>query len=63
MQGFVVTDYADRYGEAVQDMLELIASGDLVAREHVVTGGVRAFPEALLGIYRGVNTGKLVLEI
>lgn len=63
MTGFVVLDYADRFDEAITGISDLIAKGELVAREHVVTGGVRAFPEALLGIYRGINTGKLVLSL
>ncbi len=63
MTGFLVFDFADRYAEGVAEIGRLIASGDLVARETVLEGGVEAFPEALLGIYRGVNTGKLVLAV
>ncbi|MDO5629094.1 MAG: NADP-dependent oxidoreductase [Mobilicoccus sp.] len=63
MQGFVVMDYEDRYHEAVEAMTALIGEGKLIAREHVVSGGVRAFPEVLRGIYQGINTGKLVLEV
>lgn len=63
MSGFVVFDYEDRYPEAVAAISELIASGRLVARETVLEGGVRAFPDALLGLFHGVNTGKLVLSV
>ncbi|NIH72555.1 NADP-dependent oxidoreductase [Auritidibacter ignavus] len=63
MQGFVVFDYRDRYPEAVEAIAAHISNGSLVARETVVGGGVRGFPEALLGLFQGVNTGKLVLEI
>ena len=31
--------------------------------KHVVGGGVRAFPETLLKLFAGENTGKLVLEV
>lgn len=63
MTGFLVFDYADRFPEGVAAIAELIASGALVARETVVGGGIEGFPEALLGIYQGINTGKLVLTV
>jgi NADPH-dependent curcumin reductase CurA len=62
MTGFVVFDYEDRYPEAVSAISDLIADGRLVARETLIEGGVEAFPQALLGLYDGVNTGKLVLK-
>jgi hypothetical protein len=34
-----------------------------VARETVLDGGVKAFPDALLGLFKGINTGKLVLAV
>ncbi len=63
MQGMVVFDYADRYAEAAAEMAGWLASGELVTREQVVPGGVEAFPDALLMLFRGENTGKLVLEV
>ncbi|WP_208322938.1 hypothetical protein [Mumia sp. ZJ1417] len=63
MTGFVVFDYEDRYSEAREQIGRWIADGTVVARETVLAGGVEAFPEALLGLYAGVNTGKLVLEV
>ncbi len=61
MKGMVVFDFADRYGEAAAEMAGWLAEGKLVSREHVVTGGVEDFPETLLMLFRGENTGKLVL--
>ncbi|WP_262850537.1 NADP-dependent oxidoreductase [Mumia quercus] len=63
MTGFVVFDYEDRYPEAREQIAGWIADGTVVARETVLPGGVEAFPDALLGLYAGVNTGKLVLEV
>ena len=37
--------------------------GELRPREHVVAGGVGDFPEILLTLFRGENTGKLVLAL
>lgn len=63
MQGFVVMDYLDRYDEGIAAISELIAQDRLVATETVLEGGIAAFPEALLGLFDGVNTGKLLLQV
>ncbi|MCW3018715.1 MAG: putative NADP-dependent oxidoreductase [Solirubrobacterales bacterium] len=62
MTGFVMSDYLDRYGEAVQEMAGWLASGQLVSREDVAAG-LENFPEVLLRLFSGENTGKLVLEL
>ncbi|MCU7723937.1 NADP-dependent oxidoreductase [Actinoplanes sp. KI2] len=63
MTGMVVFDYADRYAEAAAEMSGWLAAGKLRTREDVVDGGVKAFPEALLRLFNGQNTGKLVLKV
>ncbi len=63
MTGMVVFDYADRYPEAMAELARWVADGRLVTREHIVGGGVSAFPQTLLKLFAGENTGKLVLEI
>jgi len=63
MTGMVVFDYADRYGEAAREMAGWIAAGKLKAKEDVVPGGIEAFPDVLLRLFRGENTGKLVLAV
>jgi NADPH-dependent curcumin reductase len=63
MTGMVVFDYADRYSEAVAALAEWRAQGRLRSVEDVVPGGVAAFPEVLLSLFRGENLGKLVLEV
>jgi len=63
MTGMVVFDYADRYAEAAREMAQWIAAGKLVAKEDVVAGGIDAFPETLLKLFKGENFGKLVLAL
>jgi NADPH-dependent curcumin reductase CurA len=63
MEGFVVFDFASRYGEAAQDIAGWIASGRLKTKEHIVTGTVDDFPETLQMLFRSENVGKLVLEL
>lgn len=63
MTGFVFSDYADRYPEAIQALAGWVREGRLKTREDVVTGGIAKFPETLLKLFRGENTGKLVLAL
>lgn len=62
MEGMVVFDYAARYAEAVKDIADWLGGGKMVSREHVVVG-LETFPETLLMLFRGGNTGKLVLQV
>jgi NADPH-dependent curcumin reductase len=62
MTGMVVFDYADRYAEAAREMAGWMATGKLKTREDVVQGLV-TFPETLLKLFKGENTGKLVLMV
>lgn len=62
MEGFVVFDYARRYPEAAQQIAAWISAGELNTREHIVDG-LETFPESLLMLYRGENTGKLMLRV
>jgi NADPH-dependent curcumin reductase len=63
MTGFVIFDYADRYAEGVAQLAKWLRSGELRSREHVVAGDVDDFPDVLLTLFRGENTGKLVLAL
>ena len=63
MTGMLVFDYEDRYPQAAAELAGWLKDGKIVSREHVVHGGVAGFPEALLMLFDGVNTGKLVLAL
>jgi hypothetical protein len=63
MTGMLVFDYQDQYPEAMAELAGWLRDGKLVSREHVVHGGVSDFPETLLMLFDGVNTGKLVLAL
>jgi hypothetical protein len=62
MTGMVVFDYADRYTEAAREMAGWRAEGKLKSLETVVQG-FETFPETLLKLFAGENTGKLVLAV
>ena len=63
MEGFVVFDFASRYGEAAAEIAGWIAEGRITAREDVVPAGVEEFPSVLRRLFDGDNIGKLVLEV
>lgn len=62
MKGMVVFDYADRYPEAMREMGGWLKAGQLKSREDIVTG-IETFPDTLLKLFKGENTGKLVLKV
>ena len=62
MEGIVVFDWADRYGEAVRQIAQWMREGRFRSREDVVEG-LQRFPEALNMLFSGRNFGKLVLEV
>ncbi|HEX6352647.1 NADP-dependent oxidoreductase [Actinophytocola sp.] len=63
MTGFVIFDYAKRYAEGIDKLSEWLGSGDVRSQEDVVEATIDDFPDVLLRLFRGENTGKLVLAL
>jgi NADPH-dependent curcumin reductase len=61
MEGFVVFNYAARYGEGVRELATWRAMGKLKTREDIVEG-FQTFPETLLKLFSGENFGKLMIK-
>jgi NADPH-dependent curcumin reductase CurA len=57
MQGFIVFDYADQYEKARKELGQWLSEGKIQRKETIVKGGLKAAEEALVGLYKGVNTG------
>ncbi len=62
MQGFIVFDYASRYGEAVGDISRWLEEGKIKARYDIVEG-LKNAPRALLRLFDGSNRGKLIVRV
>jgi NADPH-dependent curcumin reductase CurA len=62
MKGFIYTDYLQEMGDFYRDMGGWIASGQVKGRE-TVREGVEAVPEAFLDLFRGANTGKMLVRL
>ena len=59
MQGFIVFDYEKQYPEAKKELAQWLADGYIKRQETVVKGGLKNAEQALIDLYKGVNTGKL----
>jgi len=62
MQGMIVFDWKDRYGEALAGLTAYVAEGRLKYRESIVEGLDNA-PRALIGLLKGENFGKQLVKI
>jgi NADPH-dependent curcumin reductase len=63
MTGFVIFDYFNRYPEGIAQLAEWLNAGQLKSYEHIALGRVADFPETLLKLFNGENTGKLILAL
>jgi NADPH-dependent curcumin reductase len=63
MTGFLVFDYAARYPQAMAEMAGWVTDGRLKSVEDTAQGDVASFPTVFARLFRGENTGKLVLEL
>jgi NADPH-dependent curcumin reductase CurA len=62
VQGFLYGDYVPRLAEFHRDMGDWVASGKVRAHETVVDG-LEKMPDAFLGLFTGVNTGKMLVRV
>jgi NADPH-dependent curcumin reductase len=62
MQGMIVFDWKDRYGEAVAALTEHFAAGRLKYRESIVEGLDNA-PRGLVALFKGENFGKQLVRL
>jgi NADPH-dependent curcumin reductase len=62
MQGMIVFDWKDRYGEGIQALAAALAEGKLKYRESIVEGLAGA-PRGLIGLLKGENFGKQLVKL
>jgi NADPH-dependent curcumin reductase CurA len=62
IRGFIVTDFAAKYGDFLRDVSTWIKEGRIKYREDIVEGLENA-PRALIGLLRGENFGKVVVRV
>jgi NADPH-dependent curcumin reductase CurA len=62
MQGFIVSDYSSRFGEGVLQLGQWLSEGKLTYTE-TINQGFETLPETFIGLFKGTNTGKMLVEI
>ena len=62
LKGFIVFDYFSRMAEFYAEMGPWVASGTVKSRETVVEG-LENTPDAFLGLFKGENTGKMLVKL
>ena len=62
MQGFIVSDFSDKFAEGAQQLSQWLQEGKLQYEETVVEG-FDSIPEAFIGLFTGKNTGKMIVKI
>jgi NADPH-dependent curcumin reductase CurA len=62
LQGFIVSEHMQVWPEALKELGTLVATGKLKYRE-TVAHGIESAPEAFLGLLKGRNFGKQLVEL
>ena len=61
-EGFIISQFMDRFAEGIPQMAQWIKEGKIKYRETIVEG-FENMPRALIGVLQGDNTGKMVVAI
>ena len=61
VEGFIITRFMNRFGEAVKQMAQWLMEGKLKYREEVMEG-FENIPKAFIAMLEGKNTGKMVVK-
>ena len=62
MKGFIVHNYADRFGEGIRQLAEWLKDKKLKYAENVMEGLENA-PKAFIGLFDGENLGKQIVKV
>ncbi len=62
MEGFLVFDYASRYGEGLAQLTAWLRAGELKYKEDIEEG-IEAAPRAFLKLFSGENFGKQLIKL
>ncbi|TYB76274.1 NADP-dependent oxidoreductase [Bizionia myxarmorum] len=62
MQGFIVSNYEDKFPEAMKNLSTWLSEGKLTYTETIVEG-FEKIPKAFIDLFDGKNTGKMVVKL
>ncbi|CAN8101594.1 unnamed protein product [Discula destructiva] len=63
MEGFIILDFVAEFPEAIKQMAVWLSQGKIKSRNTVVKGGLQRAEYALNDLFKGMNTGKMVVEV
>ena len=62
VQGFIISNYYHRLGAFLDDMTQWLPAGRIKYREDI-TRGLENAPQAFMGLFKGSNFGKLLVQV
>lgn len=62
MQGFIIGNYSEKFGEAITKLSVWLKEGKLVHQETLVKG-FENIPQAFIDLFDGKNKGKMIVKI
>ncbi|MCK0131372.1 NADP-dependent oxidoreductase [Flavobacteriaceae bacterium F08102] len=62
MQGFIVSNYADKFSEAIKQLASWLAQDKITYTETIVDG-FDQIPQAFIDLFEGKNKGKMIVKI
>ena len=62
MQGFNVSNNQSQFPEGIKHLARWVKEGKLKYKETIIKG-FDPLPSALLGLFKGENTGKMIVEV
>ena len=63
IEGFLVSEFADRHAEALVEMSAWVQQGKLKYHETIEEGGIESAPAAFISMLKGGNIGKQLVKI
>jgi NADPH-dependent curcumin reductase CurA len=62
IEGFIISDHSDRFRDFVSEVGPWVAEGKIACRETMLEG-IEQVPAAFAGLFRGDNTGKMLVRV
>jgi hypothetical protein len=61
MQGFIVSNFKSQFPDAISHLAKWVKEGKITS-EQTIVHGFNELPPALLGLFKGANIGKMIVE-
>ncbi|GAB4016606.1 NADP-dependent oxidoreductase [Spirosoma koreense] len=62
IQGFLIGDFSSRFPQAINQLQEWLQQGKITYSETILQG-FENLPKAFIGLFKGLNQGKMIVEI